>query len=235
MCFSPLATCVDEVNVEDSHWCVLTSELTGMTDEPDAEANSPMPELIDTETAQGEVGPIPVEKLTTGDPGMRCLPRNEEDDDAPRCNYEFDTCHPDGYLAREGEWCLMRAAGKVKPSHGQTVIFNTFVWMQVFNEFNARLLGNSFLPTKGLADNRLFWFVIVVISVVQLVMTLFGGAFTSTLQLNGREWAGCLLFAFLSIPFGALLRLVPVPEESQGSDDDAAAVDVELEEQSTSK
>ena len=101
--------------------------------------------------------------------------------------------------------------------------------MQVFNEFNARILHSRFSPLHGLGSNYIFIAVIVIIAVVQALMTIFGGRFFGTISmhscvnslqyicihkhclgLTGREWLGCLVFAVLVIPFGAFLRLIPV-------------------------
>jgi len=71
------------------------------------------------------------------------------------------------------------------------------------------MLDDAFWPRLSF-QNKLFWALLVAIAVVQTIATVFGGAFTQTVPLDGRSWAGCLLFASLVLPFGALLRLVPV-------------------------
>lgn len=234
MCLSPGAVCVPQVG-EDLKWCV-DSAAFGVSMETSAAAN-----VTAMLSAMNEATAAPASNGVAGTP---C------NDDAT-CDDLYDTCHPAGYLDWSGgetRVCLSRFSGKVKPSEGQvwlfvlllslflnrvpplqTVIFNMFVWMCVFNEFNARILDNSFFPTAGLSKNWLFWFLIILIAVVQTLMTVFGGAFTQTvsvsdkfsnnftyffqIKLNGKEWAGCLLFAVLVLPFGALLRQIPLPKE----------------------
>ena len=57
-----------------------------------------------------------------------------------------------------------------------TMIFHTFVLMQVFNEINARKLGErEFNVFKGFFNNWLFQFVIVLTLIVQVVLVEFGG------------------------------------------------------------
>merc|ERR1712146_528367 len=63
-----------------------------------------------------------------------------------------------------------------------TIIFNTFVLMQVFNEFNARFLENELNIFKGLFTNPIFWGVIVITVVLQAIIVEFGSYFTQTAQ-----------------------------------------------------
>ncbi|KAI3668109.1 hypothetical protein L6452_43184 [Arctium lappa] len=93
-----------------------------------------------------------------------------------------------------------------------TIIFNTFVLCQVFNEFNARKLEkrNVF---EGLHKNRLFMGIIGVTIVLQIVMVEFLKNFADTEKLNWEQWGICIAIAALSWPIGWFVKLIPVPDK----------------------
>ncbi|XP_010511883.1 PREDICTED: putative calcium-transporting ATPase 13, plasma membrane-type [Camelina sativa] len=93
-----------------------------------------------------------------------------------------------------------------------TLIFNTFVLCQVFNEFNARSLEKKNV-FKGLHKNRLFIGIIVVTVVLQVVMVEFLKRFANTERLNWGQWGVCIAIAAASWPIGWLVKSVPVPEK----------------------
>lgn len=55
-----------------------------------------------------------------------------------------------------------------------TFIFNAFVWMQLFNEINARKLKGEFQVWKGMHKNCLFCSILLITSVLQVIMVEFG-------------------------------------------------------------
>ncbi|CAH8375610.1 unnamed protein product [Eruca vesicaria subsp. sativa] len=93
-----------------------------------------------------------------------------------------------------------------------TLIFNTFVLCQVFNEFNARSLEKKNV-FRGLHKNRLFVGIIVVTVVLQVVMVEFLKRFADTERLNWGQWGVCVAIAAVSWPIGWLVKSVPVPEK----------------------
>lgn len=99
-----------------------------------------------------------------------------------------------------------------EPRQDTTVIFNTFVFMQVFNEFNARFLEDEKNLFAGLHTNYIFWAVIFITVILQVPLVEYGGAFTQTAHLSSEMWLGCLVFSVAVLPYGILLRFVPVPE-----------------------
>nr|XP_043611487.1 calcium-transporting ATPase 12, plasma membrane-type-like [Erigeron canadensis] len=92
-----------------------------------------------------------------------------------------------------------------------TIIFNTFVLCQVFNEFNSRKLEKRNI-FKGLRKNRVFLGIIGVTIILQVLLMEFLQAFAGIKRLNGKEWGICIVFAALSWPMGVLVKLIPVPE-----------------------
>ncbi|RAL54591.1 hypothetical protein DM860_001719 [Cuscuta australis] len=102
---------------------------------------------------------------------------------------------------------ILRVGEKVN----DTMIFNTFVLCQVFNEFNARELEkrNVF---RGVHKNRLFVGIIAITVVLQVVMVEFLKKFADTERLNWGQWGICIGLAAASWPIGLLVKCIPVPE-----------------------
>ncbi|KAL3849905.1 hypothetical protein ACJIZ3_011787 [Penstemon smallii] len=93
-----------------------------------------------------------------------------------------------------------------------TLIFNTFVLCQVFNEFNARKLEkrNVF---KGIHKNKLFLGIIGVTIVLQIVMVEFLRNFADTVRLNWGQWGICVAIAAVTWPIGWVMKFVPVTKK----------------------
>ncbi|KAJ6694161.1 hypothetical protein OIU85_004902 [Salix viminalis] len=90
-----------------------------------------------------------------------------------------------------------------------TLIFNTFVLCQVFNEFNARKLEkiNIF---KGIYKNKLFLAIIGITIILQVLMVELLNKFASTERLNWQQWGACISIAVLTWPIGCLVKCIPV-------------------------
>ncbi|KAG8370279.1 hypothetical protein BUALT_Bualt14G0100500 [Buddleja alternifolia] len=92
-----------------------------------------------------------------------------------------------------------------------TMIFNTFVLCQVFNEFNARKLEKKNV-FEGIHKNKLFVGIIGITIVLQVVMVEFLKKFADTERLNWGQWGVCIGMAAASWPIGWLVKFLPVPE-----------------------
>ncbi|KAM3326617.1 putative calcium-transporting ATPase 13, plasma membrane-type [Capsicum chacoense] len=92
-----------------------------------------------------------------------------------------------------------------------TLIFNTFVLCQVFNEFNARNLEKKNV-FEGIHKNKLFMAIIGVTLVLQVVMVEFLKKFANTERLNWGQWGICIGFAAASWPIGWLVKCISVPD-----------------------
>ncbi|KAK4946981.1 plasma membrane calcium [Elasticomyces elasticus] len=90
-----------------------------------------------------------------------------------------------------------------------TIVFNSFVWMQIFNELNNRRLDNKFNVFEGIHRN--FWFIgINCIMIAGQIMIIFvGGQAFSITRLNGVQWAISLLTALPCLLWGVLVRCLP--------------------------
>lgn len=91
----------------------------------------------------------------------------------------------------------------------QTVVFNTFVWMQIFNQYNNRRLDNKMNIFEGVQRNYFFIGIQVIIVAGQVLIVSVGGRAFSTVRLSGKQWAYGLILGLISIPVAMLLRLIP--------------------------
>jgi len=91
----------------------------------------------------------------------------------------------------------------------KSLIFNTFVWMQIFNQYNSRRLDNKFNIFEGITRN-LFFIGINIVMVGGQVMIIFVGdrAFSVT-RLDGLQWAISIVLGAISLPVAVVIRLIP--------------------------
>ncbi|KAJ5890890.1 Calcium-transporting ATPase 2 [Penicillium subrubescens] len=90
-----------------------------------------------------------------------------------------------------------------------TVVFNTFVWMQIFNEFNNRRLDNKFNIFEGMLRN--YWFLSINAVMVggQVMIVYVGGQAFGVTRLSGILWAVCIICALGCLPWAVVLRTIP--------------------------
>ncbi len=107
------------------------------------------------------------------------------------------------------------------PQHS-TFVFNTFVFCQIFNELNARSIGDSMDVFKGLFNNLFFCAILVGTAAFQyaLIEVEYVGWVVKSVPLTADLWFKSVLIGAISLPLGGFMRLVPVSER----EDDFAAV-----------
>lgn len=91
----------------------------------------------------------------------------------------------------------------------RSVVFNCFVWMQVFNMFNNRRLDNRFNILAGVLHN---WFFIAICAIMvgcQIAIAFVGGQAFSIVRITGSQWAVSVVVAVLCLPWAVLVRLFP--------------------------
>ncbi|KAH8598832.1 putative calcium-transporting ATPase 2 [Bisporella sp. PMI_857] len=91
----------------------------------------------------------------------------------------------------------------------KTIVFNTFVWMQIFNQWNNRRLDNKFNIFENVHKNWFFMGINCVMVGGQVMIIYVGGVAFDVRRLNGVHWAICLILGLLSIPIGMLIRCIP--------------------------
>ncbi|POS71435.1 calcium-translocating P-type ATPase [Diaporthe helianthi] len=110
---------------------------------------------------------------------------------------------------------LYFAGPRIFPSYSdgelRTVVFNTFVWMQIFNEFNNRRLDNRFNIFEGLQRNQFFIVINILMVGLQVAIIFVGGRVFSVVEggLNGPQWAVSIVLALLCMPWAIAVRLFP--------------------------
>ncbi|KAF2154889.1 calcium-translocating P-type ATPase [Myriangium duriaei CBS 260.36] len=90
-----------------------------------------------------------------------------------------------------------------------TLVFNTFVWMQIFNQLNCRRLDNNFNVFEGLTRNKFFIGINLIIMGGQILIVYVGGSAFSVTRLNGAQWGYSVVLGALSLPVGIIMRLLP--------------------------
>lgn len=91
-----------------------------------------------------------------------------------------------------------------------TLIFNSFVLCQIFNEFNARKPDEKNI-FGGITKNRLFMGIVALTLVLQILIIQFLGKFASTTRLNWKYWIISVVIGFISWPLAFLGKFIPVP------------------------
>ena len=91
----------------------------------------------------------------------------------------------------------------------RTVIFNCFVWIQIFNTLNCRRLDNRLNVFEGITRNK--WFVIIIFTMIagQILIIFVGGRALTTTRLNGAQWGISLVIGFVALPLGIVIRCIP--------------------------
>uniref|UniRef100_A0A4W5N1G9 Calcium-transporting ATPase n=1 Tax=Hucho hucho TaxID=62062 RepID=A0A4W5N1G9_9TELE len=95
------------------------------------------------------------------------------------------------------------------PSEHYTIIFNTFVLMQLFNEINARKIHGERNVFDGIFHNPIFCSIVLGTFLMQFVIVQFGGKPFSCTPLNVEQWLWCLLVGVGELLWGQLITTVP--------------------------
>jgi len=95
-----------------------------------------------------------------------------------------------------------------------TVVFNVFVFFQIFNEFNARSITSDSDVFRGILKNPIFLFVIVFTIITQYLLVEYGGDFVHTESLSKEQWVKSIVLGALSLPAGGFMRLIPLSESA---------------------
>ncbi|ORX36943.1 hypothetical protein BD324DRAFT_627796 [Kockovaella imperatae] len=91
----------------------------------------------------------------------------------------------------------------------RTLVFNCFVFCQIFNQLNCRRLDRKFNVLEGFFRNYYFMGIFLIMVGGQILIVEVGGAAFSVTELYGRDWGISIIVGLLAIPLGALVRLMP--------------------------
>nr|XP_034952961.1 plasma membrane calcium-transporting ATPase 3 isoform X1 [Zootoca vivipara] len=95
------------------------------------------------------------------------------------------------------------------PSEHYTIIFNTFVMMQLFNEINARKIHGERNVFDGIFGNPIFCSIVLGTFCIQIVIVQFGGKPFSCSPLNAQQWLWCLFVGFGELVWGQVIATIP--------------------------
>eukprot|EP00698_Gefionella_okellyi_P009388 TRINITY_DN2382_c0_g1_i1.p1 TRINITY_DN2382_c0_g1~~TRINITY_DN2382_c0_g1_i1.p1 ORF type:complete len:1134 (+),score=253.49 TRINITY_DN2382_c0_g1_i1:140-3541(+) len=91
-----------------------------------------------------------------------------------------------------------------------TMVFNSFVMCQVFNELNARKCnGGEHNIFAGVQKSPIFVFIVLGTIGVQILLVTFATSFISTAPLTISEWFACIGIGAFELVIGFVLRFVP--------------------------
>ncbi|KAI0833641.1 calcium-translocating P-type ATPase [Trametes gibbosa] len=91
----------------------------------------------------------------------------------------------------------------------QTLVFNIFVFAQIFNSINSRRLDNHLNIFSGILKNYYFMGITLIEVAIQILIVFVGGAAFQVTRIGGREWGIGIALGLVSIPLGALIRCIP--------------------------
>ncbi|KAN0138924.1 calcium-translocating P-type ATPase [Lactarius tabidus] len=91
----------------------------------------------------------------------------------------------------------------------QTLVFNVFVFAQIFNSFNCRRLDRKLNVFEGMSKNWYFMSITAIEVAVQVLICSVGGSAFDVTRIGIREWGISLALGCVSLPLGVLIRLAP--------------------------
>ncbi|RHZ53315.1 hypothetical protein Glove_443g67 [Diversispora epigaea] len=103
----------------------------------------------------------------------------------------------------------------------RTLVFNTFVFLQIFNEINCRRIDDTLNVFRNIFNNHMFIIIQIVVVIGQIAIVQFGGVAFGTTPLNWYQWITTVSIGSLSLPVGLIVRLIPnfcVPESILNED-----------------
>uniref|UniRef100_A0A674CX73 Calcium-transporting ATPase n=1 Tax=Salmo trutta TaxID=8032 RepID=A0A674CX73_SALTR len=95
------------------------------------------------------------------------------------------------------------------PSEHYTIIFNTFVLLQLFNEINARKIHGERNVFDGIFNNLIFCSIVFGTFIIQIVIVQWGGKPFSCVGLSIDQWLWCTFLGFSSLLWGQLISSIP--------------------------
>nr|XP_006124894.1 plasma membrane calcium-transporting ATPase 2 isoform X8 [Pelodiscus sinensis] len=95
------------------------------------------------------------------------------------------------------------------PSEHYTIIFNTFVMMQLFNEINARKIHGERNVFDGIFRNPIFCTIVLGTFAVQIIIVQFGGKPFSCSPLQLDQWMWCVFIGLGELVWGQVIATIP--------------------------
>jgi calcium-translocating P-type ATPase len=94
----------------------------------------------------------------------------------------------------------------------QTIMFNAFIFCQVFNEYSSRKLFDEVNCFSNFQSSHIFIAVSIFTIGCQIILVEFGGEFLKTSPLTMQQWLITIALGAITFPVGVLMRFIPVKE-----------------------
>uniref|UniRef100_A0A8C5QTU6 Calcium-transporting ATPase n=1 Tax=Leptobrachium leishanense TaxID=445787 RepID=A0A8C5QTU6_9ANUR len=95
------------------------------------------------------------------------------------------------------------------PSQHYTIVFNTFVMMQLFNEINARKIHGERNVFEGIFNNMIFCSIVLGTFIIQIIIVQFGGKPFSCTELTIDQWLWSIFLGMGTLLWGQLVTSIP--------------------------
>ncbi|OHS98911.1 calcium-translocating P-type ATPase, PMCA-type family protein [Tritrichomonas foetus] len=95
-----------------------------------------------------------------------------------------------------------------------TLVFNTFIYCNIFNLINFRITGAHMSIFDGLLSNYYFDVIFILLAGVQVILVQFAGTVFVMTPLNWKQWIMCVGFGIGIIPLGFILRAIKLPDRT---------------------
>ncbi|CED82819.1 calcium-translocating p-type atpase [Phaffia rhodozyma] len=91
-----------------------------------------------------------------------------------------------------------------------TIVFNAFVFCQIFNQLNCRRLDRKLnIFTRDFFRNYYFFAIFGIMVGGQIAIVFVGGSAFQVVRITGRDWAISIIVGALSLPLAVIIRLLP--------------------------
>ncbi len=124
------------------------------------------------------------------------------------------SCGRPDCLVSDGHSCALfdqscHCKHKKLPTVHYTMIFNVFVMMTKFNEINMRKLDNQRNVLQDIFGNPIFWYVMIVTIIAQIILIEFGGIAFGTSSLTIEQWFICIAFGASTMVWHQIVIFIP--------------------------
>ncbi len=89
-----------------------------------------------------------------------------------------------------------------------SVVFNCYVWFQIFHMFNARSVHLGASAFANISKSRSFFMIMGIVAVAQFAMIQFGGAVLNTTALPIMVWLKIIALGCTAVAVGEILRAI---------------------------
>merc|ERR1711964_374441 len=87
-----------------------------------------------------------------------------------------------------------------------TMIFNIFIWLQLFNLIHCRRIHDEHNILGGISQSWTFAIIWLIVAGTQYCMVEFGGEIVQTVSLSQDQWFFCLAVGATSLPCGFVIK-----------------------------